>query len=866
MVLFFLMYANAFSQHIIKGKVIEDIDNEPIPYVSILIKNVKNAYLINFTSTDEEGNFSIELTKALDSVLIETSIISHLPKSELLIFDKTKKNYAINFRLQQRLTVLEEVYIEGKKPKITVKIDTTLYNVNQFKDGSEHVVEDLLKNLPGISVGDNGAIKFKGKQVTRVLLDGDNIFNENYTIGTKNIDFEIIEEVQAIEDYNTNPLLKGIKSSDDVAINLILKKGKTDISGNAEIGLGLEHKKLMKANTISVSKKLKGFSTISYNNIGENYSPHNFTSNIVELSKINESNQRTNDLVNSSGFNSNLPNNRISVNNNFFGSINALYKINEKLSFRANRNFFKDKLKRDELYNTTYKFENQELNISNQENSIKKPLINTFEYDLIYNINKKSLLTSTGKWDSQSIKKSAIGFNNEINFENITKSKDVFLKNDIEYTYRINNKNVLQFFGSLSSNDVPQNVDVLFENDALKQTIDFKKNYFKLQSSLISKAKKSEYELDLGYNFIENIIDSELQGLDNSNQYFTNDIYYKPTEIYANFVYRYRMDKWRFTTKLYNSLFNVKLNDLNLQTNYKESFVSVRPTFSVNYYFNKESFLYLDYALSNQLADADKVFSGLILTNNRTLSNNDFSFNLFNSQASTLGYRINDFYNLFQFNAYAKYGFKKYDYINELNVDELTNFYTSIVDVTNNKSLDFALDFEKYIHFFRSTINVNSLYSIYNYRNIINDSELRDNKSKSFFGQFHVQTGFQGHLNFENKVLFRNNVYTTSSNTSNSFTSFQNDFKIKYIKDYFQFVLNSQYFKPDLDQSTSGYLFLDAFLSYKTKNGKIEYQIKANNLLNKKVYININTSDYSTSIFEHNLQERFILFSILFKY
>ncbi|MCF6294379.1 MAG: TonB-dependent receptor [Flavobacteriaceae bacterium] len=866
MVLFFFFSFNSFAQHILKGNITEYETEEVIPYVNVLVKTL-GGKLINFTSTNEKGFYTIELPADFSKLIIETSIISHLSLSnEVILFNSEKHTYKLDFKLQQRLTELEEVFIEGKKKPIIVKKDTTVYNVNQFKDGSERVVEDLLKKLPGISINEKGIIKFKGKQVIRVLLDGDNLFNGNYIIGTKNIDSEIIEEVQAIEDYNTNHLLKGVKSSDDVAINLILKKGKTDISGNAEIGFGAENKTYFKTNLISVSKKLKGFSTISHNNIGENYTPYNFNSNSFDIAKLNEVAQRTNNLVNNN-FNSNLPDNRTRVNNNYFGSINSLYKFSKKLSFRFNYNLFKDKLIRNEVTNTVYNFDNEQINVSTQNNFNKKPLINTLEYELIYNINKKSLLTSVGKLDSQNIENTSNGFNNESSFKNITESKDLFLKNNLEYTYRINNTNVFQFSTSLSTNSIPQSVNIITEVDNILQDINFKKNNFNAEASLFSKIKKNEISFSLGYDFKENFVDSDLQGILINNTPITNTIYYKLTKTYADINYQFKYGKWRFATEIKNELFNVNLNDNNINTRLNTSTFGIYPLLSINYFLNRESHFYTNYRLSNQLPNANNVYSGLILINNRALTNNEFNFNLFNNQSSTFGFRINDFYNLFQFNISTTYSFRKFDYINQLNVDEDISFFTSKVRITNNNRLDFRLDSEKYIHFLRSTINVNSSYSISEYQNIINDSGLRNNRSKSLFGQFHIRTGFKKPLNFENKISFRNNVFKSiDSNTTNSFTSFQNDFKAKYIKGNFKFILNSQYFNPDLGANISGDLFIDALLSYKPKKGKIEYLLKANNLLNNNLYKSINTSDFSTSIFEYNLQERFLLLSILFKY
>src|SRR5690606_9837339 len=145
-----------------------------------------------------------------------------------------------------------------------------------------------------------------------------------------------------------------------------------------------------------------------------------------------------------------------------------------------------------------------------------------------------------------------------------------------------------------------------------------------------------------------------------------------------------------------------------------------------------------------------------------------------------------------RFKIYGSYHFKKHGYVNKLNIDEENSFYTSIVDVTDNGSLNFGLDLEKYIHLLRSTININSSYSVDEYQNIVNDSELRNNLSKSWFGNFSIRTGFKGKINFENKAFLRNFSFENEGSKSNSFTSFQNDFNIKFISKEFQFIVNNQ--------------------------------------------------------------------------
>lgn len=444
MVLLFLASNITNSQSVLKGFVKDSLTNQPLQNTNILIKT-KEGTLLDFASTDAQGFYKTTLPNGYDTLYVEVSIISHQNKSKgININFNNKKTYTLNFLLEERIEALEEVYVEGEKRPIGVKKDTTTYNIEKFKDGSERVVEDILKKLPGITVEENGLVKFKGKTVTRLLLDNDNIFDSNYSIGTKNISSDVIEGVEAFEDYNDNPLLKGVKSSQDVAINLKLKKGKADISANATLGLGADAKQYAKINSIIVSKKIKGFTTIGYNNIGENQSPYNFVSNNLDISRLSELSQRTANLVNENGFNSILPDNRVRVNNNFFGSVNTLFKLKGNLSIRVNYNLFKDKLIRNESTNTVFGFNNQQITINTGDNSTKRPLINTAAYELIYKINKTELLTSKGKIDYQKIRSSSNGFNNDTTFFNETISRDVFLNDKIEYTNRFKKATVFQ--------------------------------------------------------------------------------------------------------------------------------------------------------------------------------------------------------------------------------------------------------------------------------------------------------------------------------------------------------------------------------------------------------------------------------------
>ena len=78
-------------------------------------------------------------------------------------------------------TMLEQVEIVREMP-VSIKGDTIVYNADSFKSGTERKLEDILKKLPGITVQKDGTIKAHGKTIDKLLVEGEDIFNQNYKI------------------------------------------------------------------------------------------------------------------------------------------------------------------------------------------------------------------------------------------------------------------------------------------------------------------------------------------------------------------------------------------------------------------------------------------------------------------------------------------------------------------------------------------------------------------------------------------------------------------------------------------------------------------------------------------------------------
>ena len=225
-IFFFLFFkAQLFSQTL-TGTVL-DSENEQVFSATVLIRDSTTPDEVKEYTIARNGSFSITLKKAYTNIVIEVASNEYHSVFDTIKKPQKDKTYHIDFLLLKKdITRLDEVVVVAKESPFVVKKDTLVYRVSRYMDGTERKIEEVIKKLPGIQVNEStGEIKYQGKSIETVLLEGDNLFGYNYSIGTKNINVDMVEEIEAIENYSENLLLKGVEGGEKVALNLKLKKG-----------------------------------------------------------------------------------------------------------------------------------------------------------------------------------------------------------------------------------------------------------------------------------------------------------------------------------------------------------------------------------------------------------------------------------------------------------------------------------------------------------------------------------------------------------------------------------------------------------------------------------------------------------------
>ena len=216
------------------------------PVSDVIVKLVSGTKTLAFTSTNAKGEYVLELKSVPNGeVTLQFNHIGY-EKESLALADLKSANSksGISNPLQRKVDMvltpknisLKEVTV--KPDPLRQRGDTLTYNLASFLKKGDVTLEDGLKNLPGISIADNGAISYMGKDISNFYIGGLDMLGGRYNLATKNIPAEYATQVDIMK-HHKHRKIDADEESDAVAINIKLsKKAQFKPFGQEEMGVG----------------------------------------------------------------------------------------------------------------------------------------------------------------------------------------------------------------------------------------------------------------------------------------------------------------------------------------------------------------------------------------------------------------------------------------------------------------------------------------------------------------------------------------------------------------------------------------------------------------------------------------------------
>lgn len=877
--LFYLLIISAFylccdslNAQQIYGTV-KDVNLKPIPYSNILIKENSNPSIIVEFTNARNGLFSTLVKKNYQTILIEVVSVGYHKAQFIIKTQKKEKTYSIDFVLQEnKITELKEVVLVSKIVPFSIKKDTLTYHIEKYKDPLDRKVQDVLKRLPGIAVNEkSGEIKYKGKSVETVTLDGDNLFGSNYSIGTKNINVDMLEEVQAIENYSENPLLKGIEGGEKVSLNLKLKKGKTDYSGNIDFGLGLNNNDKLLNNTnttiLGISNKYKSFGIISKNNIGINHTPYDYFSGNKSIEQTKEIYLTTHKAISETLFVNNIDDEKSNINDMFFSNYNNIFKMNNRLTIKTNMYYLKDVLDFGQFSTSQNIFENLSFTTFDNYKTDKKPLFYKGDIEVKFNTSKNSLFEFQTKFNYEKIISNSLILENNLNhFEMDLLSKNTFINHKINFTKKINSNQAIQIQLTHAYNNIPQNL--ILNNHffllAINQYSQFKKRYLDATINLLGKKNRFKYSYSFG-GIYENTNYLSKNNINSDNN--KNLVNYIRKSIFNSGSFNLTLNNWLISPSYSIKYQNQELID-NLILNTKSSLnLLFEPSLLLKYRINNKSFISTKINFTKQPFSEEYIFTNPVVINSRIKISNSPTLEIRKSEIYNVNYYNNNLYKQFFLN--IGFNFKKNNsgYFSKFLINDNETFLNYFYLKKNNDDFNLYLTTEKLISYLSTVFRLSSNFTKSNYTNKLNSSSLRNNKSINISNKFSIKTAFFTKLNFENELTYNYSLFKSENSIYFLNKSITNTVKLKYKhSNSFFSVISSEYFIPSLNNKSNNYLFLDFSIIYRPIDKKYEFNLIGKNLINNNYFSQIQTTDFSKNTLQNNLISRYVFINFTYNF
>ncbi len=873
-----------FCQLAIRGTVLNE-NNLPITSASVLLKK-NDSTIVGYSITDKLGNYTITTSTTQINNSVQVNALGYASQTKIINNTTT----LINFTLSPSEKALPNIIVKGNLPIVSTNGDTINYNVASFSNKTDRVIGDVLKKIPGIEVDAKGKISYNGKAISNFYIDGDDLLDDKYNIATNSLPTEAVEKVQVLENHQPIKILKNSNKTNDVAINLKIKdKAKIKTIGTADVGLGIAKNLIYNenVNAISLKKQYKAINTIKINNSGENISTdltaQNFTAFLKRLDNI----AAPQNLLSLNSIQlPNITEERYLFNNSLLINTNNLFKNKKGVVFKTNIYWLTDKITQANTVNTSYYLPTDTILFLEDLNTTKKK--STLHVELTSTVNNEKRYTKNilliEKREMPSF--ANINFNNTISLQNLWQ-KNFAVSNEFSIIKKLKKNIIADVYSYLSLQNKQE--DVTFTSGILPEVFNNNISYQKTLQTLTTPSFTTNNYLNLrtakakwlhnykiGISGTSQKLQSAIDLLQQNNLTTTaTDSFINNTK-WSQYK-AYIVPEFEKNTNKLNINFSLPLNYQHfywVNSYYKKDFCYLYtiPSLRIKYITNQNNFFTLRLGTDRNFGTIGNAFTGFILQNFKTLTNNSFFITNKKIINSSLSYNFSIPIKLFFANAALNYSNITSNNINELSFNN--NFVKTSSIYFNNQTHSVLLlgGISKYIFKLRTSVglkinlqqsNVNQLQNKVLFK-FINNSSSTD---------FTINSKISQKANSNYSILLFNSASRNIIGNQNS---------VQIPKQRFQqlrqqlslniTLINNLYFKYKAEhllvkqKSTSNYFFSDVSFFYALPKKHLDVVFSINNILNTRTFISNNVDAFlaTQNLFYVRPRQAFISTSFTF--
>ncbi|WP_129714697.1 carboxypeptidase-like regulatory domain-containing protein [Pedobacter sp. SYP-B3415] len=859
----FALATSAYAQQSVSGRV-TDTKGKALPAVSLTVKSASGD-IISFARSDIKGKYTLETAGTAGSAKIEASSIGY--KKMAVPLEPRRTVY--DFQLQEAEIDLKTVEVKNR-PSLTVNGDTLNYRTSDFAGNQDRSIGDVLKKMPGIEVAENGKISYNGKAISNFYIDGDNVLDDKYNIGTKSIPQGAVEKVQVISNDQPVKMLRKNNMSDDVALNLVLKdEARLKLMGDARLGAGTPGRFDESLTAMLFRKNLKFVNNLKGNNIGSDPGIDLIGHNMGDYQRRVENNKPASLLSAGAAAVPTLPQSRSLYNKAGLINLNNLYKMGTDLQVKANVSYlydqrFQDYSKVSETYlpgQTISYTEQQGSNMNPQrlsgrfsvlENAEDSYLENTLLAEYAPYTNRASLVMNQQQ-AGQQLYQHPYEFSNEFSFRKKFRSGRVV--NFYSYLSASGQSETLRVSPGLNAGVLNGGLPYAGIEQSLRIPTLFTNN--SASFALVKGAFTQTYRA--GFQLQKQRLVSDLQLLQHDQQEVAaanaqNDLDWLRHKLYASGIYEYAGEKLKASLTVPLSYNGIDYNDAlhDLDKSYQRFLIN--PSFNLKYNTGIENYVTANYSFGNTLGNLDDVYRGTVLRNYRSLFANNADIPEASTHSANATFSFRKAVQMFFLNVQAGYSDTR---LNTISSFLLSNSIQQriVLPLSNHvRTTNLSANASKYLFALKSTVNAGGSFSSSDY-NQLQNSQLLPYTANVYTGKAGFESRIGGIITWSYDLN-----YTTSFNKAKAENAINT--RVQQIRQLStlaltlrrnvflnlsgEHILTRQSAQPDLR-----YIFADASVKYRIPKLKTDLEFGVTNLANVRTFeaIYLSANAYTSGVY-----------------
>lgn len=846
----------------LSGNVYEQA-NSPVPHANVLLKTKDGEQIIMFRPTDNMGRFNFSLPDGFryDAHYLEVNHLTFEPQRIPLEAGKA----VYDFHLQARVNEIPEIRI-GRRPHIEQEGDTLTYDVGSFVEHTDRSIGDALRRMPGIEVASNGRITYQGQAISAFYIDGDDLLEGKYGIGTRAIPHGMVLSVQVLKNHQPIKVLKDRVISRDVAVNLVIKdEAKLKMSGEARLGGGLPEQYYAEVNTMLFNNKYKLLNVLKGNNTGIDLFQDQ-DDLVAGLEVAEERRLLTTGTVGDPP----LPRDRYYFNNSGGVFANNLLNLRNQWQVASNVDFVIDRnrmdyLNRSAIFTSTDSVVfHEELHRVNTPMQLKAKFRGERNAASNYFSNTLQLTYGNNRTNANL---SGIG----LGLAQSLRHGTWIAENNFQYIPRLANRDVVRLKWRVQSKKLPEllainpasmvaHIDTLGIFDRLEQGVDISSVMSDAGIEYAPRPKGTmlqRYEVNATQEWQSLHSDIHLIEEDNHTDggFMGNRLSWRKTSASARSIYSMKTGRMDWTLNLPLTFQQIGYKDTSFSMDNTQSDWLFTPSLYGRVKLTRASDISVRYRHSNRFSDLYSIYQGAILSNYRTLSANSPVLQRQRVHQIGADFKTGDPITMLFFKLGYDYSHITSNTASSFLVEEQITRAILVPLQNTIRNHQISADLSKFVFFLSGKSGIRIDWNLANQNQIVNGELLPyQNRSLTLRPDLSLKLLRRVQLRYANHLTwYRNEPRAGAAGFSQRLFMVNQSLQLTYSpKPYWHLSARGQQLHTDREQGTSlNYFFVDANVRYRVARWRTEFEFDWTNITN------IRTFEYSMLVNNMALDSRY---------